>query len=545
MDGEEVSQHSKEVAKGSFWSLSGNVLFNLISFFYVVLVARAVSQDDVGLFYLSFSVVSLIAVFDDLGLGSALVRYVPFFEGRNEKGKIRELLQGGYAAVTVSALALTALLWWQADFLGEVYHSPRLPECVRVLSAFLLLSNLLKLNTLYLQSRADIRSQQAVGNVQNLLKLLLSALFIWLWGPTFLSLAAGLIGSQLAAVALSFIPVSRRTADLPPAGGGHFPLSMFVREIIPFGLMLSVVQSMNVLLLSVDKVLLGHFLEASKVASTLAIYSLATALAMVILSLSGSVGAIFLPVMSRLFGRNDVEHMRAVTATAQRWCLFITMPLAIVLIAFPADIVNMLYGSAYAAGAPVLALFSFALLVKSISAMPLLALAAMRLVRLEMKVLLAALSFDVALNLLLIPAFGMMGAAFSLLLTSLLLVAAYHYYASRLFGYVPPPEIYKMVCAGMLALLVVAFLRPQVTPVLPWLLQLVPAGEGTLLQKALYLAFLGALTALSGAVFVYASLFLKCFRKEDVSLVKKVMHKAMMPQCAIELAGSLMSRGVR
>ena len=77
----DIPEISREVAKGSFWSLAGSVFFKLSSLLYVVLLARAASQDDIGTFYLALSAMSLIWVFSDLGISGALTRYVPFFEG--------------------------------------------------------------------------------------------------------------------------------------------------------------------------------------------------------------------------------------------------------------------------------------------------------------------------------------------------------------------------------------------------------------------------------------------------------------------------------
>jgi O-antigen/teichoic acid export membrane protein len=108
---EEVTTYTKEIAKGSFWSLIGNVSTNFISFFYVILIARAVSQDDLGLFYLSLSVVTFMSVFTNLGVSNSLARYVPYFEGKNEPGKIKILLKSGYVIVTILAVLIMILLW--------------------------------------------------------------------------------------------------------------------------------------------------------------------------------------------------------------------------------------------------------------------------------------------------------------------------------------------------------------------------------------------------------------------------------------------------
>ena len=59
-DSKEASAHSKEVAKGAFWSLAGQAGIRLVGFFYLVVLARMASQDDVGTFYLALSIFGVL-----------------------------------------------------------------------------------------------------------------------------------------------------------------------------------------------------------------------------------------------------------------------------------------------------------------------------------------------------------------------------------------------------------------------------------------------------------------------------------------------------
>ncbi|NYZ77134.1 oligosaccharide flippase family protein, partial [Candidatus Micrarchaeota archaeon] len=157
---ENISEHTQEVAKGSIWGLAGNITFNIISFFYVILVARTVAQDDLGLFYLSLSIVTIMGIFSTLGLDVSLSRYIPYFEGRNEKGKIKSLLKSSYKIASVVALILVAILWLASDGVGAFFQNPRLPEVVRMLSVLVLLNAVFRINTEYLRGRADIKTMQ-------------------------------------------------------------------------------------------------------------------------------------------------------------------------------------------------------------------------------------------------------------------------------------------------------------------------------------------------------------------------------------------------
>jgi O-antigen/teichoic acid export membrane protein len=536
----EISQHSKEVAKGSFWSLLGSAFFKIVSFAYVVLVARAASQDDIGTFYLALSAMSLIWVFSDLGISGAFTRYVPYFEGKGERGKIRDLLSLSFRFLTVLSLAIMAVLFWQADNIGNLYGNPGLPGTIRILSAYILLGNLFRLNYLYLQGIADIRGSQLFQNLQNILKLALSAILFFAFGASVMTISAGFVLSFLLAFAASCVPVFRSAAKMHGESGlGRHEL---LSEIIPLGLTVAVVQYFSTIIASSDRLILGYMADPSSSAAMVAVYSMATTLASVLMVFPGSVGSIFLPLVSRLSGKNDLEGMREVMATAQRWSLFITLPVAAVMIAFSGDMLTVFYGSGYSGGAASMALFTAGLVFASFSFVISLALTAMRLVRIELQVAVACGILNVALNLLLIPQYGMEGAAAASVASFMLSTLLLAHYARKMIGFSNPPEAYKLLFSMLLVLLAVFFIKPLASGAASAIVS--QAGAGEYVPKAIYLAYLGLLIGLSGALFVAASLALKCFRGEDISLMRKVLDRTGVPEPLCALAEKVASYGV-
>src|SRR5208283_2517962 len=142
----DLSEHSKTVAKGSFWSLFGSVLIKLSSFIYVIFLARFASQNDVGTFYLALSVISIITIFSDLGVSGAFLRYVPFFEGKGHRGKIRDLIGMSYKYLTLFSIIMMLIVISQADAIGAIYHNASLPYAIMVLSVYVLVGNIFRIN---------------------------------------------------------------------------------------------------------------------------------------------------------------------------------------------------------------------------------------------------------------------------------------------------------------------------------------------------------------------------------------------------------------
>ncbi len=539
----EISEHAKEVAKGSIYGLTGNITFNLISFLYVILIARAVSQDDLGLFYLSLSIVTIIGIFSTLGLDVSLARYIPYFEGRNEKGKIKSLLKFGYKTTTAIALILITVLWLASDGIGAFFQNQGLPEAVKMLSALVLLNAVFRINTEYLRGRADIKEMQINLNLQNFLKLVLTFAFFYLYGATALTLAAAYLASIFLAMLFSFWSISRRTGDLP-AETDEIPAERFWTDIIPFGLMLSTMGFMGILLVSADTTLLGYLIEPSDATLVIAIFNVSVLLATVAAIFPNSIGNIFLPVTSRLYGKKNLDEMRSVTETAQRWLLFIAAPVAGIMIFFSREMLTIFYGAAYAGGALIMSMYVLGILIKCISTMFSITFTAMRKVKLQLWIF-AVLGFlHLLVSALLIPVYGMNGVGIAFLAESVCMALVFSHYSKKLLGYRFSKEFYKLLFAIAVLLLLAVLLKPIASYAETLLPEYADYGIELYLSKLVYLAYLGVLTAILFAIFMSMVLLLKCFRQEDMEVMKKVMQKAKIPEVLISRLESIMSYGI-
>jgi len=536
-----VSEHTKEIAKGSLWGFAGKITFNIISFFYVIVVASAVTQDDLGLFYLTLSIVTILMLFNSLGMNAAIVRYIPFFEGTGNRKKIKTLLERSYIISSITSIALMFCLWLASDFIGQLYQNPLLPETIRMLSLVLVMDSLFKLNTAYLRARSDIRGMQLNVNLWNFLKLAITFALFHFYGASVVTIIAAYIISYVIATAYSFVNVALNSKTLPKKSESLEWKQIFY-EILPFGVMLGLMTSLGSIVISIDSVLIGYLSSPSEATVLVAIYSVATALAMLAFIFPNSIAIIFLPVMSKLYGKKNLPEMRAVTETAERWLLFITVPIASILIAFAPEMLGTFYGPQYAAGALVMSIIVVAIVIKSIAAVLSLILTSMKVVKLQLKILLSLTGVQIILDIIFISYIGMMGAAITFLARSILMLLLFVYYSKKFSGFEFSSGLYKLMAASAVFMGIVWLIKP-IAP-----LELLPGGEelglGFYLAKVLYLIYIAVFASISFFALMLVSLLLKCFRTEDIGIMKKVMEKAHVPAWIIEKIEEKISYGV-
>ena len=541
---DEASRHTHEVAWGSFWGLVGTIALKLVSFAYAIYVAREFSQENVGLFYLAVSVIGVVGFWRDLGLPAALQRFIPFYESKKQGGKARSLLNISFAVELVLGAALSAAIFLFADPIGSLYNSPGLAEALRLIAAYVVFENLSKVFLNYLQGRGDIKACQFLNNAQNVTKLIFTVALFSFYGATLFTLSAAFALSYLAVILLGMPLLSGSLKSSKGNEGGPLTNSELLHDILPFGITLTIVQSFWVLISSTDRVLLGYFGNPATSIETVAIYSVATQLALTIMVFPGAFGNIFLPVISRLSGKDDHATMRKVVQTSQRWILFITIPIALATMAFAGEMLGAFYGSSYRPGGTAMAIFILGLMFSTLIYPITLALAGMRLVRLELNVAVVAGIANVLLNVMLIPGFGMEGAAFASAAAFLLSAWMFERYGRQYLDYRTPREIYKLFIAGAVAFAAIVLLKPSAA----MLASGIPAiGSGDIAaysSKFAYLALLGVMGCIGLALFGAVSLLLRSFKHEDVRLLHSAAGKAKLPPRLISLAEKIAMMGV-
>ena len=207
------------------------------------------------------------------------------------------------------------------------------------------------------------------------------------------------------------------------------------KELLSFSWPMIAATSIGQIRRRTDIFLLGYFLSASQVGLYSAAFPVAAVLAIPIYSLD----SIFLPVASDLYSQgkiNDARHLYKVTT---KWLFYLAFPLFLLLFFLPESILVFLFGSEYISAATSLRILSigyFTVILIASWDQIILAMGKSRIILLSTAI---GAGSNVILNLILIPRFGINGAALatsiSLIVMALIgLGFLYHYLQVHPFG---------------------------------------------------------------------------------------------------------------
>ena len=125
----------KQSAKGSFILMLGQILSTIILAIGVLIVANLLIPGDFGLLNTAMAPVSIAMIFQDMGVNSALIKYISQNRYEKKRGHLKVILESGLILTFITSFMLAGIVYTFSGFLAErVYGIPELGPLIRYLS---------------------------------------------------------------------------------------------------------------------------------------------------------------------------------------------------------------------------------------------------------------------------------------------------------------------------------------------------------------------------------------------------------------------------
>jgi O-antigen/teichoic acid export membrane protein len=401
----QISRHSAVYFAGTMFSAGAGYVFK-------VYLARVLGAEALGLYALGMTIIGFVGVFKGFGLPQAAVRFVASY---NATGRYQELRAFMFRAVGL-LLAANVLLGvvvilagpWVAE---HVYHAPTLSQYLGLFTLIMILGTLTAFFGQVLQGYKDVSRRTVINNF-------IGSPVVMTWTVILVTLGMGLRGYIVAQVlcALTILVLMMMAVwNSTPQAARSFSLQLppFPKEVISFSAAVYGIDFLRFLLSQSDKVLIGMFLGPRDVG----IYAVSTAIVVYVAIVLQSVNQIFSPTIAELHSSGQHALLGRLFQTLTKWIIGLSLPVASVVIAFAHPIMSM-FGHDFEAGWPILIVGALGQLVScsvgSVGFLLLMSGNQNRLIRVQMVMTVVM----VGLSLLLIPLWGIFGAAVAAAVTT-------------------------------------------------------------------------------------------------------------------------------
>ncbi len=396
-------KESQTIAKNTIWLFIGQAVSRLLRMAIVVYAARVLGAEGWGVFSYAISFAALLTVIVDFGINAVITR---------ESSRDRSVQQKYFATALVTKVAMIACI--SVLIIAAAPYVMRNPQAMTMLPFIILVfmfDSLRDFGASLSRAWEKMEIESAIQVLTNALIVIggFAALFI---ARTPFSLAAGYgIGMGIGMIA-AFYPAREYFKNF--VSNVSFPL---VRKIIATGWPLGLLGVMGGILLNTDTVMIEWFRTIEEVGY----YGAVQRVIWLIYIIPGLLATAFFPSMARLVGQK--EQMRKILESGLSILTMVAIPLTVGGILLAWEIVYVLYGAQYLAAVPTFRILCLTFLPSFIAAMFGNTLFALNKERKILSYVLFGISGNFILNLLLIPRWGMEGAAISTLLNQCAITA--------------------------------------------------------------------------------------------------------------------------
>jgi O-antigen/teichoic acid export membrane protein len=395
----------KEAARGTGLILSGAFVAQLLEYGYRFALARGLGPEGFGTFSQGRAVLMAAAALASLGLGIGVKRFVAHERNAGRNAEARRAYEDGSKTIVVAAVLGGLAMFLLARPLASVLHNAALVDPLRVLAIglpFLVgLDYITRVAEAFRSFRPSVVARQWVDPTLRLV----SGLALLAAGASLTVLFGAFAASTAVAFAVAVVLVGRIDAlrEASPAPTSQLgPLLRFSLPVAFGGVLYGFAERVDILMI-------GLYRPEADVG----FYAAASALARVQIVLAAAMIPVFSTLGAEAAGRDDRDEITRLMRLACRWMLILALPVAVATMLFARGALSLLFGPEYEVAAPTLRWLVAAYLIPTLAGPVGLFLDSLGKTHWSLANMIVRTGLNVLLNLVFIPRWGIVGAAFA------------------------------------------------------------------------------------------------------------------------------------
>lgn len=431
------------IATGAGINFVGGFSRAMLGFAFTLLISRVLTLEQLGFYTLGSTIVLLLLYFCVLGMDTGLWRYVAAFNAQEDAAGVRGTIRGSlYISLPLSIAVTILLLTLAGPIATHVFNDPDFANPLRAFAVTIPLLAAARLFNSATQGLQHMKYTAVRDFLEQGLRLVLTAA-LFLAG---LRLGGALLANAAAIVmvaVLSFIFLER----VAPIISHKAESTMKLRQLLMFSLPMGASLILSHLLLWNDTLLLGYFRTSDEVG----LYSVAVRLITVAAIMLNSFNTMFAPVISDLHVRGMSAELEQLFKRVTRWIVTLSLPIFLPLLLFGPQVL-LIFGEKFTVVSVSLAVLTLGQLV-NVATGPVGGMICMcGRPKLETLNSVFAWILSIGLCVLLIPRYGILGAAIANASANILANIVRAVEVQALFGvHAYNAEYFKPAAAGLIA----------------------------------------------------------------------------------------------
>jgi stage V sporulation protein B len=347
---EKAFEMGKTSATGSFQLLVGVAVSTIIMAVGTIILGVILTRDEYGLYSIVLVPSLLINLFRDLGINSAMTRYIASLRVSQREEEIHEFIVAGLIFEVVSGIAFSLLSLFLASFIAStVFHRPESASYIAILSVSIISGSLLaasqagfvgfermKLNSLMLICQAVVKT--AVGLTLVFLGYNVLGAVI---GNTLGYVAAGAIG--ITTFYLFLLRPLREKLTRNHRAHVMTNIIKTLKTMLDYGVPISIGTALAGILTQIYAFMIIPLTSNTVYAD----YIVASYFTILLTFFTTPIATVLFPTFAKLDSKNEHELVKNVFTSSIKYTSILVAPATMVLMALSGPIVGTLFGEKY------------------------------------------------------------------------------------------------------------------------------------------------------------------------------------------------------
>ncbi|KPU63861.1 polysaccharide biosynthesis protein [Thermococcus sp. EP1] len=400
----DASQALQKIAKGTGIVFVGTVISMLFQFLSRAIIARYFSTAEYGVFNLALTVLSITLVIVMLGFQNSLPREIAFYNEK-EPSKVPDLISVALIIVVVNSILWMVILILGAGGIAQIFNERELSYVLKIIAFALPFSALTGTITSISRGFGRVRERVYFKNIVYPTTFLVLVLFGTFLDFSFAFVFFAYVIAQAFTLVALVIDVWRMCLF-------KFDVSFDLKlgkEVVSFSLPLMITGILGFLMTWTDTLMLGYYLGSEIVG----VYNSASPIARLLPIFLKSVVVLYPPIATSLYAQGKVGELRRTYQILTKWVFLLTLPLFVLIFVFPEAMIKFFFGANYLEASKTLQILALGFMVHAFLGLNWGSLIVIGESNLNLIGDFFAAVLNVILNAILIPFYGLEGAAFA------------------------------------------------------------------------------------------------------------------------------------
>jgi O-antigen/teichoic acid export membrane protein len=401
-----MSTYTKSAVKGATIVLIISLIAAFFGYLVRFILARNLTIEEYGLFYSVFAFLGLFGMFRTFGFDKALIKFIPEFKHHKKYTEIKSsIIYAAFIQLITNSIIILGVYLFSNYLSINFFHNPQASIVLKLMAIALFLDSFVQVIKFSLQGFKKMNYFSGIDLIRML--LILGVIIIGL--KLNYGILSPVIAHILAPIVLTIIFSYILIKNVFP----QFLRSSFIidkgliKTISKYGAFIMVTTIGGVVLGYTDTLILTYFSGLTSVA----LYNVALPTAKLFLYFPRAIAGILLPLTSELWIQNKKNLIKAGIESLYKYSMIIIVPAVFAMFSFSEILISLLFGKSYVLASNTLKILSIGMIFGTLNSVCVNFFAGIGKPQINSKIIYTAAIFNLVANLIVIPIWGIIGAA--------------------------------------------------------------------------------------------------------------------------------------